>query len=151
MYLDNFSEIFAPMQIMVVLVLALLLFGPKKLPELGKQLGTALRDLNKAKSDLMKHMSLDHEPDHEPANYTYPNDQSYTASYMDSVQNVDLTDYTIAGKQFRISAAEGTVEHGKSYEEISAAASSDYNMVAPKPKSVPATPVEGSEKPTLVV
>ena len=132
MFIDNMSEIFAPMQIMVVLVFALLLFGPKRLPELGKQLGTALRDLNKAKGELMKHMSLDHEPDHEPANYTYPSDQSYTPSYMDNVQNVDLTDYTIAGKELKLSAATGTVEHGKSYEELSAAASADYNIVAPK-------------------
>jgi len=137
----NMAEIFAPMQIMVVLVLALLLFGPKRLPELGKQIGTALRDLNKAKNDLMKHMTLDHEPDNDPVNYNYPQDQEHSGSYMNSVQNVDLSDYTIAGKEVKVQPADGAVQHYKSYEEIAAAASADYNLMAP-----PATASKESDK-----
>ena len=97
----NIAEIFAPMQIMMVLVIALLVFGPKKLPELGKQIGSALRDLNKAKNDMMKSFSLDHEPEHHD-NYTsnenYSNDYSYHSTYhYDTPSTPDLTDYTIAG------------------------------------------------------
>jgi sec-independent protein translocase protein TatA len=36
-------EILAPMHILMVLGVALLVFGPKKLPELGKGLGEAIR------------------------------------------------------------------------------------------------------------
>ena len=32
-----------PMELIVVLIVALLIFGPKKLPELGKSLGTGMR------------------------------------------------------------------------------------------------------------
>jgi sec-independent protein translocase protein TatB len=39
-------------EIVVILVLALLLFGPKKLPEVAKQLGKGLRDFQKATDDL---------------------------------------------------------------------------------------------------
>ncbi len=32
-----------PMELIVVLIVALLIFGPKKLPELGKSLGSGMR------------------------------------------------------------------------------------------------------------
>ena len=35
----------SPVQIIIVLVIALVVFGPKRLPELGKQLGRGLREL----------------------------------------------------------------------------------------------------------
>lgn len=35
---------FSPVQIIVVLAIALLVFGPKRLPELGRNLGRGLRD-----------------------------------------------------------------------------------------------------------
>ena len=36
----------------VILILALLIFGPKKLPELGKQLGKTLKSLKKASNEF---------------------------------------------------------------------------------------------------
>jgi len=36
-------ELFAPGHLLVVLAIAILVFGPKKLPELGKGLGEAIR------------------------------------------------------------------------------------------------------------
>lgn len=36
---------FSAVQIMIVLVIALLVFGPKRLPELGRQIGRGIRDL----------------------------------------------------------------------------------------------------------
>ena len=38
--LDN---LFQPTHLLIILVIALLVFGPKKLPELGKGLGEAMR------------------------------------------------------------------------------------------------------------
>jgi sec-independent protein translocase protein TatA len=35
---------FSPVQIIIVLVIALLIFGPKRLPEMGRNLGKGLRD-----------------------------------------------------------------------------------------------------------
>jgi len=37
------GELFTPTHLIVVLVIALLLFGPRKLPELGKGLGEGMR------------------------------------------------------------------------------------------------------------
>ncbi|RZD15391.1 MAG: TatA/E family twin arginine-targeting protein translocase [Candidatus Acidulodesulfobacterium ferriphilum] len=39
-------------EILIIIVVALLIFGPTKLPELGKTLGKGLREFKKASSDL---------------------------------------------------------------------------------------------------
>ena len=41
-------------EILMILVLALLLFGPKKLPEIGKQVGKALGEFKRASNDLKR-------------------------------------------------------------------------------------------------
>ena len=38
-----FEGLFQPMHLLVILFIALLVFGPKKLPELGKGLGDGIR------------------------------------------------------------------------------------------------------------
>jgi sec-independent protein translocase protein TatA len=43
-----------PAEILVVLVLALFVFGPKRLPEVGRQVGGALRELRKVQ-DTVQH------------------------------------------------------------------------------------------------
>ncbi len=46
-------------ELLVVLLLALLLFGPKKLPELATQLGRAIRSLRRATSELGDRLEVD--------------------------------------------------------------------------------------------
>jgi sec-independent protein translocase protein TatA len=41
-----------PAEILVVLVLALVVFGPKRLPEVGRQVGGALRELRKVQDTV---------------------------------------------------------------------------------------------------
>jgi len=43
-----FEGIFQPMHLLVILAVALLVIGPKKLPELGKGLGEGIRGFKKA-------------------------------------------------------------------------------------------------------
>ena len=43
-----FEGIFQPTHLLVILVVALLVFGPKKIPELGKGLGEAISGFKKA-------------------------------------------------------------------------------------------------------
>ena len=51
-----FEGLFQPMHLPVIAGLALLIFGPKKLPELGKGLGESIRGFRSAMS------SKDHNP-----------------------------------------------------------------------------------------
>ena len=51
-----FEGLFQPMHMVVLLGLALLIFGPKKLPELGKGLGEGIRTFKSAiKGDEKEH------------------------------------------------------------------------------------------------
>lgn len=43
-----FEGLFQPMHLLVILVIALLIFGPKNLPGIGKGLGEAIRGFKKA-------------------------------------------------------------------------------------------------------
>jgi sec-independent protein translocase protein TatA len=46
-----FEGLFQPMHLLVILGIALLVFGPKKLPELGKGLGDGIRGFKDAMRD----------------------------------------------------------------------------------------------------
>jgi sec-independent protein translocase protein TatA len=46
-------------ELIVVLVIALIVFGPKKLPEIGRGVGSAIREFKKASRDLMSHLEMD--------------------------------------------------------------------------------------------
>ena len=43
-----FEGLFQPLHLIVIFLIALLVFGPKKLPDLGKGLGEAIRGFKKA-------------------------------------------------------------------------------------------------------
>jgi sec-independent protein translocase protein TatA len=65
-----FEGLFQPMHLLVIFGIALLVFGPKKLPELGKGIGEGIRGFKSA-------MKAEEET---PASTTtaVPNDQSIT-------------------------------------------------------------------------
>ncbi|MGD0214539.1 MAG: twin-arginine translocase TatA/TatE family subunit [Terriglobales bacterium] len=49
-----FEGLFQPMHLLVIFFIALLVFGPKKLPELGKGLGDGIRALKEGMKDQTK-------------------------------------------------------------------------------------------------
>ena len=55
-----------PLEILVVAVLALLVFGPEKLPEIGRSLGKGLNMMKKMASDVKSEFDLSLDDD-EPA------------------------------------------------------------------------------------
>jgi sec-independent protein translocase protein TatA len=56
------------MEIAIVLVIALIVFGPKRLPELGKSLGRGISEFKQGVSSIGDSVSGDHkhDDDHEP-------------------------------------------------------------------------------------
>jgi sec-independent protein translocase protein TatA len=51
-----------PMELIVVLVIALVVLGPKRLPGLGKQLGTGMREFKDGISGITNHDDDDDRP-----------------------------------------------------------------------------------------
>jgi TatA/E family protein of Tat protein translocase len=105
-----------PVHIGFVLLLALLLFGPNKLPEMGQQLGRALRELKKAGSELTNSFNMDHEQENKPYDYGYPpyDDQSATYTEPAAIEaKTDLTDYTIVGQP-----VQDTASHNGSSDQV---------------------------------
>ena len=41
-------------ELMIILVIALIIFGPRKLPELGRSLGRSLKEFKRASNELRK-------------------------------------------------------------------------------------------------
>lgn len=88
---------------MLIFLLALLLFGPKKLPELGKLLGKGLTEFRRAKSELTstfeshlheleRETRLDTTPSSSTPDYSSPHDPYPYDEYGQSDSNYDSTD-----------------------------------------------------------
>ncbi|HVN21482.1 MAG TPA: twin-arginine translocase TatA/TatE family subunit [Dongiaceae bacterium] len=54
-----FEGLFQPMHLLVIFFIALLVFGPRKLPELGKGLGEGIRALKDGMKDQPTQASTD--------------------------------------------------------------------------------------------
>jgi TatA/E family protein of Tat protein translocase len=54
-----------PMEIILILILGLLVFGPNKLPQIGRDLGRAFRSFKKAATDMSVEMSKELESEKE--------------------------------------------------------------------------------------
>jgi sec-independent protein translocase protein TatA len=64
-----FGSLGAP-ELIVIFVVALLVFGPSKLPELGKSLGEAIRGFKKAINDVEKTPIENSPSGHDPKDTT---------------------------------------------------------------------------------
>ena len=76
----------SPMHLGLVLVIALLVFGPKKLPEIGRELGQAIREFRKASREVMDsfHEAVEDRHAPAPAYDPYPSPRYQEASYPHS-------------------------------------------------------------------
>jgi sec-independent protein translocase protein TatA len=143
-----------------IFVLALLLFGPKKLPELGRTLGKAMTEFRRASNELkqtfdreMQSLERENESIKEVATqYNYDNSYNYDYSSYDSGYGSESYDSTATESNSTISASatqgaespsadhpEGTVPHG--VETAAAQNGTNPEHMAP---SVSGTPEEAT-------
>ena len=59
-----------PVELIIVLIIALLVVGPRRLPEMGQAVGKTIREFRKASSDVSEAVSL--EPQTKPKDATPP-------------------------------------------------------------------------------
>lgn len=55
-----------PQELILVLIIALVVVGPKRLPELGRTIGRGMREFRKMQDDVRDTLKLDLDPDPEP-------------------------------------------------------------------------------------
>ncbi len=48
-----------PMELILILVIALVIFGPKKLPEIGRAVGKAIREFKQSTSRIAEDLDID--------------------------------------------------------------------------------------------
>jgi TatA/E family protein of Tat protein translocase len=79
--------------LIIVMVIALLVFGPQKLPEIGRQIGQAMRELKKMSGDMTKALDLEQHVSMD-TNYNYGSYSNYTDSstYQEPMDQYGLSD-----------------------------------------------------------
>jgi len=79
--------------LIIVMVIALLVFGPQKLPEIGRQIGQAMRELKKMSGDMTKALDLEQHVSMD-TNYNYGSYSNYTDSstYKEPMDQYGLSD-----------------------------------------------------------
>lgn len=82
-----------PTQLIVVLVIVLLLFGAKKIPELAKGLGTGMREFRQGAAG-----ELDEDKNKEPESKSDKRDSASESSDSDNVRSEDETSDEKANK-----------------------------------------------------
>ena len=63
-----------PSELIVILIIALIVFGPKRLPEISRTLGKSMREFRRASDDLRSQFSMDADPedDEDTSRPTFP-------------------------------------------------------------------------------
>jgi sec-independent protein translocase protein TatA len=123
-------------EMIAIFVIALLLFGPKKLPELGRTLGKAITEFRRASNELKatfeSHLSeLEKEnqsikqtlqsytnPDYSSSSYTYDSDYQYGSDH-----------HQLSGSSSETSASQSTTASATATQDASA--SRDEQPAAP--------------------
>ncbi len=75
-----------PAEILVILVVALIVFGPKRLPEVGRQVGSAVRELRKMQDTVKSELHSVVYPDLSPSD---------TPPRIDTADAVEEPDHTM--------------------------------------------------------
>ena len=61
-----------PTELIVILVLALIVFGPKRLPEIGRSIGRSLREFRRASDEIRGEIERDLDDDDLPTTRSEP-------------------------------------------------------------------------------
>jgi|SRR5581483_9581159 len=113
-------------EMIAIFLIALVLFGPKKLPELGRTLGKALSEFRRAKNELKStfesHLhELERETRfNEPTSYNPPD-------YSHSRYSYPYEDYNHYGADYSSSQDSSHESSGSGAPQLSAPASADEN------------------------
>ena len=126
----NLFAFLGTQEVVVVLILALIVFGPQKLPDIGRQIGSAMRELKKITGDFQQTMDFDSL--NTPPAVSYDKNAWYPSESV--AASVLAQGHTIAE-----ASTAGLLEAGESsYAVASEGAGSFIAPPGPAPRPVPA-------------
>jgi len=112
-------------EVMMILIIGLIIFGPKKLPEIGRSLGNAIREFRRASNDIMNTLSLENEYS-STTRRSYSDYSSYSEPSSYTEQTVSQSDIVADDVNVAPSPDEPYSNvYGESDTETGAEASSD--------------------------
>jgi len=76
-----------PTEIVIILVIALLVFGPDKLPEIGRQIGSIYRELNRMRGDMQRALDLDEYSRYDVPSYGPPQGTTYASTETHAIES----------------------------------------------------------------
>jgi len=139
----------SPVQIMVVMIVVLLVFGPEKMKDIGKQLGRAIREVRRAGTDFRNTLEGEetrYDTDYKPPHYdSYGNNVDTPTDYS---SHYSLPSVTEEDLQPAITAGPSThePEHRGDFAAAALGDSSEYPIdysAQPAADPAPAAPVYG--------
>ena len=80
-----------PAEVLVILVVALIVFGPKRLPEVGRQIGSAMRELRKMQDSVKSELDGVLHPDASTADATHGETAAAAPSATPALEEPDHT------------------------------------------------------------
>jgi TatA/E family protein of Tat protein translocase len=127
----NLVAFLGTQEIVIVLLLALIVFGPQKLPDIGRQIGSAMRELKKMTGDFQQTLDFD--------NLTTPSSNAYDKhDWYDTTSTAQVIPQ---GSTLADASTAGILEGGESsYTVASEGAGSFIAPPGPAHPPVPATP-----------
>jgi len=112
-------------EVMMILIIGLIIFGPKKLPEIGRSLGNAIREFRRASNDIMNTLSLENDYN-TTTRRSYSDYSSYSEPSSYTEQTVSQSDIVADDVNVAPSPEEPYSNvYGESDTETASGASSD--------------------------
>ena len=127
-------------EILVIFILALLLFGPKKLPEIGRTVGKALTEFRRASNDLKA--TFDREMrtlEAETKSLDKPN------SYSSDTYNYDYSSYEGSSYEGSYENTYGTEAYETAASTTTESASATQDAESPSAEAPEGTVAQGTE------
>ena len=81
-----FEGLFQPLHMIIILAIALIIFGPGKLPELGKGLGKAMREFKGAMQDASKEINVTPQAKEAPKEIVSPTTMEHKQEAAETVE-----------------------------------------------------------------
>ncbi len=129
-------------EVVIIMVIALIVFGPRKLPELGKSLGKAMNQFRRASEDFKR--TWEQEVDLEHTRKTISSTSEPSASTETNYSAEHNSDYH--SSEYAYDPYNTDYGYNAPSDENVAAAAGDTSVHESTPVETPATPVPAANK-----